>query len=102
MNSEDKEPSMKTTKDNKIEEAVARLQGRNKLYRVWQEENNDYDTYDSAVICANSEQEAKEIADKEFGSHGSWTDISYVKVEQIGTAITGLQAGVITASFNAG
>ena len=29
------------------------------LYYVWQDENNDYDTYDSFVVCAENEEEAK-------------------------------------------
>ena len=30
-----------------------------KLYLISQSKNDDYDTYDSAVVCAESEEEAK-------------------------------------------
>jgi hypothetical protein len=31
----------------------------NKLYRIWQIKNSGYDTYDSAIVCAETEEEAK-------------------------------------------
>lgn len=31
------------------------------LYLIWQDENNDYDTYDSAIVCAKSGDEAVKI-----------------------------------------
>jgi len=86
-----------------------------KLYRIWQDVNNNYDTYDSAVVCAENEEEARkihpdgtydypededlEIMDEEYGS---WVKKKYVKVEYIGEAREGLKKGVIVASFNAG
>jgi hypothetical protein len=30
-----------------------------KLYRIWQDVNINYDTYDEAVVCAESEEEAR-------------------------------------------
>lgn len=32
-----------------------------KIYKIWQEEHNDWDTYDSAIVCAESEEEAKRM-----------------------------------------
>ena len=76
-----------------------------KLYRLWQNDNNDYDTYDSAVVCAESEDEAKSIADTEFSgdlAYGSWVSIDKVKCQLIGNAVSGMKKGIIVASFNAG
>jgi hypothetical protein len=71
-----------------------------KLFKVWQDANNDYDTYSDAVICADNLERAKEISCTVF-TYG-WTDISNVEAKEIGTAIKGLEEGVITASFHAG
>ena len=30
----------------------------NKLYKIWQDKNNNYDTFDSAIVCAENEEEA--------------------------------------------
>lgn len=77
------------------------------LYKISQNVNNDYDTYDSAIVAAGSVEEARLI-------HPGWqekwgerfTPWAYkpedVQVELIGTAAPGTQAGVILASFNAG
>ena len=32
-----------------------------KIYEISQDENNAYDTYDSAIVCAENEEEAKKI-----------------------------------------
>ena len=71
-----------------------------KLYKIWQERNNEYDTYDSAVVCATSEEEARhiEVGDPIY----EWTNPEYVKVEEIGIANDDVEKGVIVASFNAG
>jgi hypothetical protein len=79
-----------------------------KLFFIWQEENNGYDTYDSAVVCAKDEEDAKTIH-PENGDNilnnkfGCWVDdTSCVAVKYIGTAVKGTERGVICASFNAG
>ena len=79
------------------------------LYVIWQTENTHYDTYDSAVVAAASEEEARAInpgggiPGVGFYQSCDWVkDISLVKVGLIGTAIRGTKAGVIIASFNAG
>ena len=69
------------------------------LYRIWQEVNDGYDAYDSAIVCAKDEEEARNI---EVGSSNSWTSPEYVKVEKIGKANKGIEKGIILASFNAG
>ena len=103
-----------------------------KIFKISQNVNNDYDTYDSAIVCAKDEDEARlihpsqeinsswdiyyDFEKKQFwnkgknGSiylledeYGSWTnDIDKIKVEYIGKAKEGMSKGVILASFNAG
>jgi hypothetical protein len=82
------------------------------LYLISQDENNDYDTYDSAIVCARSEKVAREIhpntsvTEKWYGDgtpNYSWASHpSNVKVELIGIAMKGIKKGVVLASFNAG
>ena len=68
-----------------------------KLYRISQDVNNDYDTYDSAVVAAPSIKAAQET-NFTYG----WCSPEHVKVEYIGTAKPGTKPGIIVASFNAG
>lgn len=86
------------------------------LYRISQTTNNGYDTYDSAVVCAASAEDARRLcpggdvwvagcaADEQpFGWQHSWADTpDAVTVELIGTAADAVAAGVVCASFNAG
>lgn len=94
------------------------------LYKISQDTNNGYDTYDSAIVAAESEQAARftspdgyynlanaaEQAAKlivnlyecpEWPYH-TWAPPDKVKVELLGTANPEIKAGVIVASFNAG
>jgi hypothetical protein len=82
-----------------------------KLFLISQTENDDYDTYDSAVVCAPDEAAARLMdpgADNgkpfDFGrQYSSWcSSADKVTVELIGDAATGLPLGVVCASFNAG
>jgi hypothetical protein len=101
------------------------------LYLLTQDEKNGYDTYDtydSAVVSAMSEEDARKVSPSPFyvwrdGPEAGWysqysdgraerleSDGRYdwglpenVTANLIGTAIEGTQAGeVICASFNAG
>jgi len=79
------------------------------LYRISQFVNNDYGTYDSAVVCAENEDEARMIHpngcedwDGEDEDFSSWRAAKDVRVEIIGTAANNLPKGVIVASHNAG
>jgi hypothetical protein len=82
-----------------------------KLFRISQTENSDYDTYDSAVVCAPDEDAAR-LMDPggvdgrpyEFRRRrGYWcSSPDKVAVELIGDAVPGLPLGVVCASFNAG
>ena len=91
------------------------------LYLISQDFNNDYDTYDSAVVCADTEDEARMIHpdekdgtrrivsldgcddwDGEDEENSSWCAAKDVQVQIIGIASNNLKRGVICASFNAG
>jgi len=94
------------------------------LYLISQDLNNNYDTYDSAVVAAKSEDDARKIHPTGFVTHikdGLWmgtrggeeyetqndgycwvkfSEIDQIKVEYLGK--TSKERGVILASFNAG
>lgn len=79
------------------------------LYLLEQDINGYWDTYDSAIVCAESEAEAVKIhPDGDFFDSG-WTSTddwvetpSKVKCKKIGVADKSIEKGVILASFNAG
>ena len=77
-----------------------------KLYRISQDSNTGYDTYDSAVVAAPDPTTAAQIhpdGDSTRWSHYAWcSGPENVEVELIGTAAAGVTQGVICASFNAG
>lgn len=82
-----------------------------KLYRIYQNKNNDYDTYSRAVVCAESEEEAKLIhpngwSEKgwwiNLGPYDSWVHPDKVQVEYLGEACESLGRGIICASYHAG
>ena len=80
------------------------------LYLISQEKNTDYDTFDSAVVCASSEYEARNIHPEHDPSRPkwpfrplvSWVPPEDVSVRYIGKAAHSVQRGVVLASFNAG
>ncbi len=89
-----------------------------KLYRIWQKVNNNYDTYDSAVVVAKSKTSARKIHpsgsvwDKKKNNWSSasydtdecsWAKLSDIQCEYVGTAQRKLKEGsVVCSSFNAG
>lgn len=91
-----------------------------KLWLISQGANTAYDTYDSAVVCAENEYEAVRIDPEEFRvwsdkenswlwcnetplAHSSWvSDLNDITCKMIGEALPDQQKGVILASFNAG
>ena len=85
-----------------------------KLFLIAQEKNQDYDTYDSAVVCAPNEEKAKRTHPSTQGIEdwpkqscmGTWVPFNhvekYVKVTYLGEAAEGVKEGVVCASFNAG
>ena len=78
-----------------------------KLWVISQTVNRGYDTYDSAVVAAETEEEARNI----LPSGESWDDAhlygvwaskpSEVTVEYLGVTDRDI-AGIILSSFNAG
>ena len=77
------------------------------IYLISQDENDDYETYDSAVVAAESEADARSIspdgAECEIkGISWVWTNQAYVTARFIGIAGIGINRGVICSSFNAG
>lgn len=93
------------------------------LYLISQDVNEGYETFDSAVVCAASEDDARGIhpnaaadvdktSKREWASeidaiargHAgyTWSSPDKVKVEYIGQAANGVERGIVCASFNAG
>lgn len=77
------------------------------IYKISQIKDNNYDTYDSAIVAAKNENDAKHIHPEGYYDwngkrDSSWVDIRDVKVELIGEAKKRTKRGVILASFNAG
>lgn len=78
------------------------------IYLISQTENDDYDTYDSAVVIAPDEETARNMypgngQPLEASCRYTWaSSASNVKVTLVGTALPDAKQGVICASFNAG
>lgn len=80
-----------------------------KLYLIKQNTNNDYDTFDSAVVAAENAEAAKLTHPSGKPNWGGvaerfdgWTNADNVTVICIGVAEEDIEAGVICASYNAG
>ena len=84
-----------------------------KLWLVSQNVATGYDTYDSAVVAAETEKDARETYPGEYTPEGwpaqyldalfpDWAHPDSVTAKYIGEAAEGVAAGVICASFNAG
>ena len=83
------------------------------LYLLWQEVNNDYDTYDSCVVCAESISEAIQIHPANFQgfdtikvdderSSSEWAAQENIYCRLLGKADPSVPKGLVLASFNAG
>jgi len=81
-----------------------------KLYLLTQSENRGYDTYDSCVVCAESEEDAKTIHPSECRRDKPWeykwdewaTSPDKVECQELGESNDEQERGLILASFNAG
>lgn len=79
-----------------------------KLFLISQEQNNDYDTYDSAVVAAPDDGTARQM-NPSTGNPVEWDKIfpiwcngpEHVVVRYIGEASADVEQGVVCASFNA-
>lgn len=87
----------------------------NKIYLISQNENMNYDTYDSAVVVAPDEKTARQINPSMYCStifmeekdwnkpFSNWcSSPNRVKVKYIGIASEDQKVGVVCSSFNAG
>ncbi len=77
------------------------------LYLILQDVNNEYDTYDAAVVCAESELDACSIypgGDDTWDGYvtSTWAPIDSVNAICIGVADENIKRGVVLSSFNAG
>jgi len=78
------------------------------IYLISQNDVDGYDTYDSAVVIAKSEDAARNIhpgngKPLSADTWGTWTtDPTKVRVELIGLAKPGSEQRVVCSSFNAG
>ncbi len=83
-----------------------------KLYLISQTEHQDYDTYDSAVVCAPDEETARntnpsgggQMTEKDWTyKYTSWCrSAAAVSVKYLGEAAESLEEGIVCASYNAG
>ena len=83
----------------------------NFLYHISQTVNNNYNTYDSAVVCAANTTDAKNTHpcsgelyshEKEWEWLSNWAMPEHVTAVVIGEAKSTQSTGVVCASFNAG
>ena len=89
------------------------------LYLLTQDSNNGYDTFDSCIVAAETEEEARLTHPNDYyiyrdwcwryptGDWGEvfnneWVSPDNVKVKLIGKATEGTKKWVILSSFNAG
>ena len=75
-----------------------------KLWKISQTVNEDYDTFDSAIVAAMTKEEARNIhpSGGVDWSLDSWCCAEAVSVSFVGNAKKGTKKGVVLASFNAG
>lgn len=71
-----------------------------KLWIISQAHNWAYETYDSAVVAAETEEDARRCA-PELGMD-CWAEPQHVKAQLIGEAIEGTEAGWLLGSYNSG
>ncbi len=79
------------------------------LYLLTRTSRHNYDEYDSAVVVAEDEADAKRIhpsgkdpVTSDPAKAGKWVVIEQVVVDLIGTAKPFMKRGVVCASLNAG
>ncbi len=74
------------------------------IYLISQYENTGFNTYDTAVVIAESEKAARltHPSGEEEWIDESWADPEDIEVELLGEAVEGSRAGVVCASFHAG
>lgn len=81
-----------------------------KLFKLWRDTPKGWDYFDSCIVAALNEEEAKTIKPKPSGADEMedwekwkwWVPVEEVKCEYIGEAAEGIERGVVLASYNAG
>lgn len=84
-----------------------------KLFLLKQDYISGYDTYDSAVVIAENEEDAKKISPSDYkeelepitSQYPSWVgldNIDKIEVIYLGEAKEGSKKGLVISSFNAG
>jgi hypothetical protein len=77
-----------------------------KIYRLTQSENTGYDTYDTVIVVAATEEKARQITPNNMGFSNLWSswasDPENVTAELIGTTKLFKAGTVLCTSFNAG
>lgn len=74
------------------------------IYKLSQNQNSDYDTYDSCIVIAKDEVSARCIHPSGYSKwfNDDWCNSpDNVTVELIGKALKGSTIGLVLASFNA-
>jgi hypothetical protein len=85
------------------------------LWKITQSENLGYDTYDSAVVVAETEEQARKVHPSEYGeadrdgkwpaAYGwasTWKNVSAERLAPLPAESEYKAGAVIVASFNAG
>lgn len=74
------------------------------LYLLSQSTNTSYDTFDSCVVVAESEEDAKNWHPNGNFNHedDAWVSRENIQVTLLGVADFSLLPGVVLSSFNAG
>lgn len=80
------------------------------LYCITQDEATNYEAYDAAVVCAESEDDAKTIHPGGGWGDDAWSRLlpnwcdgpDQVEAELIGAAAPGVERGVVLASYREG
>lgn len=98
------------------------MRSKKRLYHLTQDIVTGYDTYSDCIVCAESEEEARNIHPSNFykghdghwwfrytdgreeieNDPGDWCKISEVTVKDIGSANHDIEIGVVCSSFHAG
>ena len=80
-----------------------------KIYKLEQTDNNGYDTFDSIIVCAKNEEDARLITPDELHPVGdgyrftTWAkQHENIICEEIGEANEKQERGIILGSFNSG
>lgn len=58
-------------------ELIENMKGGLKLYHIWQKVNNMSETYSSAIVCANNEDDARYIHPNGFSYIEEWWNNKY-------------------------